>query len=142
MSIAVSETAAEARLQIRDPARGEVLDSVPAAQPQEIPGLVQAVAKVQPLWALLRVSDRARYMRRMAQAVIDDFEELADVLVAEQGRPRGEIAALELLAAIDALSWIADDGADVLGSRGVGVSRSLSLAKRARIAYEPYGVVG
>ena len=34
------------------------------------------VAKVQPLWALLRVKDRARYMRRMAQAVIDDFDEL------------------------------------------------------------------
>src|SRR2546425_6079307 len=101
MSIAVSETAAEARLQIRDPARGEVLDSVPAAQPEEIPGLVQAVAKVQPLWALLRVSDRARYMRRMAQAVIDDFDELARSVAREQGRPVAEIAALELLPAID-----------------------------------------
>ena len=30
----------------------------------------------------------------------------------------------------------------MLGGRRVGVSRSLSLAKRARIAYEPYGVVG
>ena len=65
--------------------------------------VVAAVAKVQPLWALLRVADRARYMRRMAQAVIDDFDELAGVLVAEQGRPRAEVAALELLAAIDAL---------------------------------------
>ena len=32
--------------------------------------------KVQPLWALLRVQDRARYMRRVAQAVIDEFDEL------------------------------------------------------------------
>ena len=81
-------------------------------------------------------------MRRMAQAVIDDFDELADVLVREQGRPRAEIAALELLPAIDALIWIADDGAAALETRGVRVDRLLSLAKRARIAYEPYGVVG
>ena len=30
----------------------------------------------------------------------------------------------------------------MLGGRRVGVNRSLAIAKRARIAYEPYGVVG
>jgi acyl-CoA reductase-like NAD-dependent aldehyde dehydrogenase len=129
-------------LTARNPATGAELGTVAVTAPDRVEEVVAASAKVQPLWALLRVSDRARYMRRMAQAVIDDFEELASLLVAEQGRPRGEVAALELLAAIDALSWIADEGAAVLGSRRVGVSRSLSLAKRARIAYEPYGVVG
>ena len=74
---------------------------------RRIEDVVEAVAKVQPLWALLRVRDRARYMRRMAQAVIDDFDELQEALAREQGRPRAEIAALELLAAIDALIWIA-----------------------------------
>jgi acyl-CoA reductase-like NAD-dependent aldehyde dehydrogenase len=97
---------------------------------------------VQPLWALLRVKDRARYMRRMAQAVIDDFDELVKGIAREQGRPAAEIAALELLPAIDALMWIADDGEDVLGGRRVAISRSLSIARRARIAYEPFGVVG
>ena len=88
MSTAVSETAAQASLEIRDPARGEILGSVRATQPDRVPELVRAVAKVQPLWALLRVSDRARYMRRMAQAVIDDFDELARRL-AEVRRARG-----------------------------------------------------
>src|SRR3984893_14498321 len=142
MSAAVSETAAQASLQIRDPARGSVLGSVPAARPEQIQGTVQAVAKVQPLWALLRVSDRARYMRRIAQAVIDDFDELARSISREQGRPEAEIAALELLPAIDALLWIASEGAQVLRTQRVQTSHSASIAKRARIAYEPYGVVG
>ncbi len=129
-------------LQARDPATGAPLGSVTAAAPSAIPELAADVAKVQPLWALLRVQDRARYMRRMAQAVIDDFDELAAALGREQGRPVAEIAALELLPAIDALIWIADDGAEVLGGRRVGISRGMSLAKRARVAYEPYGVVG
>jgi succinate-semialdehyde dehydrogenase / glutarate-semialdehyde dehydrogenase len=125
-----------------NPATGEALGSVPATEPDQVAELVGASAKVQPLWELLRVADRARYMRGMAQAVIDDFAELQDCLVREQGRPRAEVAALELLAAIDALIWIAEEGAHVLGGRRVATSRSLSLAKRARIAYEPYGVVG
>jgi acyl-CoA reductase-like NAD-dependent aldehyde dehydrogenase len=119
-----------------------VLGTVAITPPERIDEVVDAVAKVQPLWALLRVKDRARYMRRMAQAVIDDFDELAEELGREQGRPRAEIAALELLAAIDALKWIADDGAEVLSARRVGVNRSLTIAKRASIAFEPYGVVG
>jgi acyl-CoA reductase-like NAD-dependent aldehyde dehydrogenase len=133
--------AAEQQLIARNPATGAVLGSVSATAPESIDEVVAAVAKVQPLWALLRVADRARYMRRMAQAVIDDFDELLDALGREQGRPRGEIAALELLVAIDALIWIADDGGRLLGSRRVGINRSMAIAKRARIAYEPYGVV-
>jgi acyl-CoA reductase-like NAD-dependent aldehyde dehydrogenase len=104
--------------------------------------VVAQVAKVQPLWALLRLEDRARYMRRMAQAIIDEFDELRETIAGEQSRPPTEVAALELLAAIDALKWVAQDGAKMLGARHVGVHRSLFLTKRARIAYEPYGVVG
>jgi acyl-CoA reductase-like NAD-dependent aldehyde dehydrogenase len=125
-----------------DPATGARIGAVSATTPEHVEEIVAAVAKVQPLWALLRVQDRARYMRRMAQSVIDDFAELQEALAREQGRPRGDIATLELLAAIDALIWIADDGGEVLGGRRVGINRSLTIAKRARIAYEPYGVVG
>jgi len=81
-------------------------------------------------------------MRKMAQAVIDDFDDLLDALGREQGRPRAEVAALELLAAIDALLWVAEDGAQLLGGRRVATNRSIAVAKHARIAYEPYGVVG
>jgi acyl-CoA reductase-like NAD-dependent aldehyde dehydrogenase len=126
----------------RDPATGASLGSVTLTPAEDLDAVVEAVAKVQPLWALLRVSDRARYMGRMAQAVIDDFDELREGLAREQGRPRAEVAALELLAAIDALRWIADDGAEVLGARRVGINHSMAIAKRAKIAFEPYGVVG
>ena len=125
-----------------NPATGEVLGSVEVTPPEQIDAVVAAVGQVQPLWALLRVEDRARYMRRMAQAIIDELDELVEVIGREQGRPRAEVATLELLPAIDALIWIADDGAKVLGGRRVGIHRSMSLARRARIAYEPYGVIG
>jgi acyl-CoA reductase-like NAD-dependent aldehyde dehydrogenase len=142
MSSVLSETAAPVSVPVRDPATGRVLGDVPAALPERIADAVGAVAKVQPLWALLRVSDRARYMRRMAQAVIDEFDELVRSLSQEQGRPQAEIATLELLPAIDALLWITGEGAQVLGARRVQTSHSLAIAKRARIAYEPFGVVG
>jgi succinate-semialdehyde dehydrogenase/glutarate-semialdehyde dehydrogenase len=135
-----SETTRE--LHARNPATGARLGSVAATAPEDVERVVVAARKVQPLWALLRVSDRARYMRRVAQALIDEFDALVELLAREQGRPPAEVASLELLPALDALLWIAEDGARVLGSRRVGVHRSLALAKQARVAYEPYGVVG
>jgi acyl-CoA reductase-like NAD-dependent aldehyde dehydrogenase len=125
-----------------DPVTGEQLGSVPTIAASGIREVVAQVAKVQPLWALLRVQDRARYMRRMAQAIVDELDDLRETIAREQGRPRTEVATLELLAAIDALKWVAQDGANVLGGRRVGVHRSLFVTKRARVAYEPYGVVG
>jgi acyl-CoA reductase-like NAD-dependent aldehyde dehydrogenase len=128
-------------IESRNPATGALLGSVQATPPARIDEVVAAAGQVQPLWALLRIEDRARYMRRMAQAIIDEFDDLVQAIGREQGRPRAEVATLELLPAIDALIWIADDGAKVLGGRRVGIHRSMSLAKRARVAYEPYGVI-
>jgi len=126
----------------RDPATGATLGEVRATPPDQIDTVVEGVAQVQPLWALLRVVDRARYMRRMAQAIVDELDTLTETIAREQGRPRAEVATLELLSAIDALNWIAEEGASVLGGRRVGTHRSLTLATRARVAYEPYGVIG
>src|ERR1700680_3856458 len=78
----------------RDPATGARLGEVRATAPADIEGVVGEVAGVQPLGALLRVEDRARYMRRVAQAIIDELDELAEVLGREQGRPRGEVMTL------------------------------------------------
>ena len=127
-------------LTARDPATGAKLGEAQGTAPEAIGGLVAGVAKVQPLWALLQVRDRARYMRRMAQATIDEYDGLLERIAREQGRPRAEVAALELLPAIDALQWMAHEGAKVLGGRRVGHSPSMG-AMRARVAYEPYGVV-
>jgi acyl-CoA reductase-like NAD-dependent aldehyde dehydrogenase len=142
MSQAPPGTEAQDTFESRNPATGTVLGSVTVTPPERIDEVVGAVGQVQPLWALLRIEDRARYMRRMAQAIIDELDELVEAIGLEQGRPRAEVTTLELLPAIDALIWIADDGAKVLGGRRVGIHRSMSLAKRARVAYEPYGVIG
>jgi acyl-CoA reductase-like NAD-dependent aldehyde dehydrogenase len=128
-------------LESRDPATGELLGRVRLTPPERMVAEVAASAKVQPLWAQLRLADRARYVRRAAQAVIDEFDEIVAVVAAEQGRPAAEVATLELLAAIDALSWMAGESQRILGTRRIDVHRSLFPFKRARVTYEPLGTV-
>jgi acyl-CoA reductase-like NAD-dependent aldehyde dehydrogenase len=102
---------------------------------------VREARAVQRLWAELRPADRARYMARAAQAVIDEFDELAELLAAEHGRPRAEAEVMELLAAVETLQWLAEEGPRILAGERIGFSRTQHPVKRGRWTYEPLGVV-
>ena len=82
-----------------------------------VEALAESCAQVQPLWAQLRVPDRARYLKRAAQAVVDELDELVPLFTQAYDRTPGEVEMLELLPAIDALSWLADAGARALRER-------------------------
>jgi succinate-semialdehyde dehydrogenase/glutarate-semialdehyde dehydrogenase len=123
------------------PIDGRRLGTVPAPGPEHVAHIVEEVARVQPFWAALPLADRARYMRRAGQVIIDSLDELAALLTREQGKPRTESYSMELVPTIDALRWIAETGQRILGGERVGLPL-FAGAKRARIAYEPLGVVG
>ena len=124
-----------------EPATGRPLGSVPVTAPEDVAAVVAGAAAVQPLWAQLRPADRARYMRRAAQAVIDEQSELVALIAREQGRPVAEAMHLELLPAIETLQWLAEEGPGILGDDRVGLSRILFPRKRARVVHAPIGVV-
>ena len=123
------------------PIDGRRLGSVAATAPADVAARVAEAAEVQGLWAQLRVKDRARYMARAAQAVIDEWDELVRLIVDEQGRPLAEAQTMELLPAVETLLWLSEHGPRVLGPERVALSRSLQPAKRARLTFEPLGVV-
>ncbi|HEY7618192.1 MAG TPA: aldehyde dehydrogenase family protein [Solirubrobacteraceae bacterium] len=130
------------QLESFSPATGERLGAVAIAGTRDVGAAIEQAASVQPLWATLRARDRARYMARAAQAVIDEFDELAELLGAEQGRPRAEAEVMELLAAVETLQWLAEHGPHILGGERIPFSRTQHPVKRGRWSYEPLGVVG
>ena len=129
------------RLDSYSPIDGRRLGAVPTVAPEEVQGVVDEVAEVQPFWAALPLSDRARYMRRAAQVVIDSLDELTALLTREQGKPRNESYVMELLPTIDSLHWIAGAGPGILEDEKISLPIFLKQ-KKARFAYEPLGVVG
>jgi succinate-semialdehyde dehydrogenase/glutarate-semialdehyde dehydrogenase len=125
-----------------NPATGELVGSVPTLRPEEVQAVVDDVAAVQPFWAQLPLEERGRYMRRTAQVIIDNLDELATLLTREQGKPINESYVMELLPTIDALHWIADEGPDILTDERVKHLPIFAKQKRCFFSYEPLGVVG
>jgi acyl-CoA reductase-like NAD-dependent aldehyde dehydrogenase len=135
----VEDRAAE--LESFAPLDGARLGAVPTVAPDQVQSVVDDVASVQPFWAQLPLIDRARYMRRAAQAIIDQLDDLAELLSREQGKPRNESYVMELLPTIDSLRWLAEAGPGILEDERVPLPVFIKQ-KRARFTYEPLGVVG
>jgi succinate-semialdehyde dehydrogenase/glutarate-semialdehyde dehydrogenase len=131
-----------AQLESFNPATGELLGSVPTLAPAKVQDVVDDVAEVQPFWAQLSLEDRGRYMRRAADVLLDEMDELARLLTSEQGKPIVESYTMELLPTVDALRWVAGAGPDILADERVPFPQAFLKTKRARFAYEPLGVVG
>jgi acyl-CoA reductase-like NAD-dependent aldehyde dehydrogenase len=125
-----------------NPATGELVGAVATITPEEVQGVVDDVARIQPAWAELTLKDRGRYMRRAADALLDDIDEIAELLVREQGKPRIEAYTMELLPTVDALHWCARAGQKILADEKVRMTQAFTLSKSAHFSYEPIGVVG
>jgi len=111
-----------------NPATGELVGTVETITPDQVQGIVDEVALIQPAWAELRPSERATYLKRAATVLLDRLDEIAALLSQEQGKPISECYTMELIPSIDALRWCAKEGPGIL--------------KESKFKYQPLGVVG
>jgi acyl-CoA reductase-like NAD-dependent aldehyde dehydrogenase len=142
MESATQSPASQSTLESFNPASGELVGSVATITPDQVQGIVDEVARIQPAWAELPAKDRAGYLRRAAAALLDEIDEIAALLTAEQGKPRVEAYTMELLPTIDALHWCAKAGPKILADEKIRMSVGPLLSKKAHFSYEPIGVVG
>ena len=142
MATTEAKPAALSTLESFNPATGELVGTVPTITPDQVQAVVDDVARIQPAWAELSLADRARYMRRAADSLLDDIDEVAELLVREQGKPRVEAYTMELLPTVDALHWCAKAGPKILADEKVPMTQAFTLSKKGRFSYEPIGVVG
>src|SRR3954452_22009264 len=73
-----------------NPATGERVGAVPTVRPEQVQGIVDDVAEVQPFWAQLSLAERAQYLRRAAQVLLDHSDDVAELITREQGKARLE----------------------------------------------------
>ncbi|MET1133794.1 MAG: NAD-dependent succinate-semialdehyde dehydrogenase, partial [Aeromicrobium sp.] len=84
------------RIDVENPATGDVLASVPDAGPREAVAALDAAVAAQSAWARSAPRERADILRRAFDLVHEHGEELAALMTREMGKPlaeaRGEVA--------------------------------------------------
>lgn len=128
-------------IEVLSPAEGRVVGVVPDASPDEIAAAVKSLREAQSGWENLGPRNRAGWLRRWRDWLLDNAEHLTDTLQSESGKPRAE-AQLEVPAAAEAINYLGAHAARFLAPRRVSPSGVLSFGKRLTVAYRPHQVVG
>lgn len=99
---------------VRDPFDGEVIARVPALDRASVTAAIDAARKAMPAWAALTAKDRAAYLKRWFDLILENADDLATILTREQGKPLAE-AKGEIVANAAYLEWYAEEGKRLYG---------------------------
>ncbi|MFQ5408702.1 MAG: aldehyde dehydrogenase family protein [Anaerolineales bacterium] len=124
--------------EVRNPANGQVVDSVPLGGEADVQRAIQAAQDAFPAWADTAPDDRAALLRKGIQAVQEHSKEITALLTAEQGKPLFE-AAGELHHFLHGMEFYAGLASKI---RGAQVPLPPALGKHAygMIVRRPVGV--
>ena len=103
-----------ATVDIRNPADDSIVGTVPVMRGGETRRAIEAAARALPEWSKRTAKERATVLRRFAEAMIANADDLAIIMTSEQGKPLAE-ARGEIGYAASFLEWFAEEGKRVYG---------------------------
>ena len=122
------------------PATGAEVGRYPNTTPETINALVARASSASANWRALGFKGRKAILRAWAHYISEHIDELAAIVVQETGKPQSD-ATLEILIAIDQLSWAARNAHRYL--RNSHRAPGLLMANMStHVEYQPLGVVG
>lgn len=129
------QAASGALIDVTNPARGDVIAQVPDLSRDEVSGAIDLAHQAQPDWAARTGKDRAQILRRWFDLLIENQEDLALIMTAEQGKPlpeaRGEVAY-----GASFIEWFGEEAKRIYGETVPGHQPD----KRISVIKQPIGV--
>ena len=126
----------DAMLDVINPATGEVIARVANCGTIETRQAIEAAKAAQPGWSRTPVKEKSAILRRWFNLMMDNQEDLAQILTAEQGKPLAE-ARGEIAYGASYIEWFAEEGKRVYGDTIPHASND----KRLVVIKQPVGVV-
>jgi succinate-semialdehyde dehydrogenase/glutarate-semialdehyde dehydrogenase len=121
---------------VTNPARGDVICSVPNMSRVETARAIAAAAVAQKEWAARSGKERAQIMRKWFDLMMANQDDLARILTAEMGKPFAE-AKGEIAYGASYIEWFGEEAKRVYGETIPGHMRD----KRLTVIKQPVGIV-
>lgn len=125
-----------------DPATGEEIGRAPLLEASEVAAAVEKARAAQPAWAKLSYGDRARFILRAREIVLDQLDDIAKLISCETGKPVTEAIAMEIVPTLDLMHYFASNTKQILKRKRIGLGQYNYMARTSYIVYKPFGVVG
>ncbi|MCM6772581.1 aldehyde dehydrogenase family protein [Nocardia sp. CDC159] len=128
-------------IEIRNPADGRTVGSVPDHDADAVADAVRALRSRQPEWEALGPRGRAKWLLRLQDWLIDNGAHLTDVIQSETGKTRFD-AEIEAPAAIDLIKYWARNAEAFLTDEHPKPHSPIGRTKRLITTFRPHPVVG
>jgi succinate-semialdehyde dehydrogenase/glutarate-semialdehyde dehydrogenase len=125
-----------ATIDVKNPASGAKLGSVPNAGAAETRRAIAAAAAALPAWASRTAKERAVLLRRWFDLILEHQSDLAVLMTAEQGKPLAESQG-EISYAASFIEWFAEEAKRLYGD----IIPGHQADKRILVLRQPVGVV-
>jgi succinate-semialdehyde dehydrogenase / glutarate-semialdehyde dehydrogenase len=122
-------------LPVTNPATGELLGTVPNMGAAEARRAIEAANAAWPAWRAKTAKERSAVLRKWADLMLANQEDLAIIMTAEQGKPIAESRG-EIVYAASFIEWFAEEGRRVYGDTIPGHQAD----KRIVVIKQPVGV--
>ena len=123
-----------------NPATGDVIGTFPIQAEDEVTAAVERAHSAAAWWRGLGFDGRKRRLRAFKAALANNHGELCELIHRETGKTVDD-ARIELILAVDHLTWAYTHAPKVLGRRRVA-STVNQMNHKAYLEYRPVGVVG
>lgn len=122
-----------------NPATGETLRSIQPTAVENLPGIFKKAREAQLRWGALSPRKRAAALLSLREVILDRIDELAELISLENGKPRFEALANELLPAIELLTYFAKITPHALHDEPI--TMGLMKHRQSELNYWPLGIV-
>jgi succinate-semialdehyde dehydrogenase / glutarate-semialdehyde dehydrogenase len=120
---------------VNNPADNSILGTVPKMGADETRRAIEAAERALPEWRARTGKERAAVLRKLYELMIENQEDLAQLMTAEQGKPLTESRG-EIVYAASFIEWFGEEGKRVYGDTIPGHMRD----KRIVVLKQPIGV--
>jgi acyl-CoA reductase-like NAD-dependent aldehyde dehydrogenase len=129
------------QLGVRCPASGRIVGHVACMSATDVAVVAADLRRAQPGWQAMGAAGRGRVLLRWLDWILDNERRLLELLQAETGKSSGD-AAIETTVAVDLINYYAKNSGRFLEDGHIAAHNLLGHAKRLRVRYEPYELVG
>lgn len=125
-----------------DPSTGEEIGRAALMTASDVAAAVAVARSAQPAWAKLSYRERARFILRAREIVLDQLEEIAQLVSRETGKPAAEAISMEIVPTLDLMRYFADNTKNLLEHRKIDIGQYGLMGRSSYVVYKPLGVVG
>ncbi len=127
---------------VKSPVTLERIGEFDSGSAEDVRGAVERGRKAQKEWARLGFDQRAEYLWRLVDVIVERQDEIIDCVVAETGKPRNEAVSMEVMAPCMQISYYAKRAGKFLKTRSRRPTGVMRFSKKIELHYQPLGVVG